>query len=198
MKMAHSEVKPGDASDPTEWVDRHGDTLYRFALSRLRNEDSAEEVVQETFVAALRAREQYSGKGAESAWLLGICKRKIVDFIRRRNRPDAAAGGDLGSDPSASLFDAKGNWRLDPRMMKGRPEACLERDEFWQALRGCLGGLSQRQADVFTLREVEEMASQEICKELGITTSNLWVLLHRARLQLTRCMKSHLEKWGAL
>jgi len=170
----------------------------RNALSRLRNEDSAEDVVQETFVAALRARDQYSGKGAEGAWLLGICKRKIVDFIRRRNRPDAAAGGDLGSDPSASLFDAKGNWRLDPRIMKGRPEACLDRGEFWQAFRGCLGGLSQRQADVFMLREVEDMASQEICKELGITTSNLWVLLHRARLQLTRCMKSHLEKWGAL
>jgi RNA polymerase sigma-70 factor (ECF subfamily) len=198
MNMAHSEVHPGGAIDPAEWVDRYGDTLYRFALSRLRNADSAEEVVQETFVAALRARDQYSGEGAEGAWLLGICKRKIVDLIRRRNRPDAASGGDLGSDPSASLFDAKGHWRQDPRIMKGRPEACLERDEFWLAFRGCLNGLSQRQADVFTLREIDELAGDEICKELGITASNLWVLLHRARLQLTRCMKSHLEKWGDL
>lgn len=188
--------------DPETWVDRHGDTLYRYALSRLRNPDSAEEVVQETFVSALRACDQYAGRGEEGAWLLGICKRKIVDFIRRRNRPDAATrrvpGGELGSDPSAEFFDAKGNWRFDPRIMKGRPEASLEREEFWQAFRGCLKGLPQRQADVFTLREIEETAGEEICKELEITASNLWVLLHRARLQLTRCMKSHLEKWGAL
>lgn len=198
MKMVHSEVHPGDAIDPAEWVDRYGDTLYRFALSRLRNADSAEEVVQETFVAALRAHDQYSGEGAEGAWLLGICKRKIVDLIRRRSRPDAASGGELGTDPSASLFDTKGNWRLDPRITKGRPEAALEREEFWQAFRGCLKGLPQRQADVFTLREIDEMAGDEICKELGITASNLWVLLHRARLQLTRCMKSHLQEWGVL
>ena len=82
--------------------------------------------------------------------------------------------------------------------MSGRPEACLEREEFWLSFRGCLKGLSQRQADVFTLREIDEMAGDEICKELGITASNLWVLLHRARLQLSRCMKSHLEKWGVL
>ena len=180
--------------DPAAWVDRHGDHLYRYALSRLRNPDAAEEVVQETFVAGLRALDQYAGRGAEGAWLLGICKRKIVDFIRRRNRPDAASGDESGTDPSAGFFDTKGNWRFDPRVTKGRPEASLEREEFWQALRGCLKNLSQRQADVFTLREIDEMASDEICKELGITASNLWVLLHRARLQLTRCMKSHLEK----
>ena len=190
--------QPGSGVDPAEWVDRYGDTLFRFALSRLRNADSAEEVVQDTFVAALRARDQYSGEGPEGAWLLGICKRKIVDFIRRRNRPDAAAGGELGSEPSTDCFDAKGNWRFDPRSMGRRPEAALEREEFWQAFRGCLKGLPQRQADVFTLREIEETSSDEICKELGITASNLWVLMHRARLQLTRCMKSHLEKWGAL
>jgi len=188
----------GSMIDPAEWVDRHGDTLYRFTLARLRNADSAEEVVQETFVAALRARDQYTGRGEEGAWLLGICKRKIVDFIRRRNRPDAPSGGESTTDPSAGFFDPKGNWRFDPRFTKGRPDAALEREEFWQALRGCLKGLPQRQADVFTLREIEETAGDEICKELGITASNLWVLLHRARLQLTRCLKLRLEQWEIL
>ncbi len=196
--MAAPGNQPRTPTDPTEWVDRYGDTLYRFAVSRLRNRDSAEEVVQETFVAALRARDQYCGEGAEGAWLLGICKRKIVDFIRRRNRPDAGIGGELGSDPSKDFFDAKGNWRFDPRILKSRPEDSLEREEFWQVFRGCLKGLPQRQADVFTLRELDEMASHEICKELDISSSNLWVLLHRARLQLMRCMKSHLERWGSL
>jgi len=180
--------------DPTTWVDQYGDNLYLYALSRLRNPEAAEEVVQETLVAALRARDQYSGKGAEGAWLLGICKRKVVDYVRRRNRPDAGTGGDLGPDPSEAMFDAKGNWRYDPRVMKGRPENALEREEFWQAFRGCLQRLSQKQADVFTLRELEDMESDNICKELGISPSNLWVLLHRARLGLARCMKLHIEK----
>jgi len=156
--------------------------------------EAAEEVVQETFVAALGAIEQYSATGSEGAWLLGICKRKVIDHVRRRNRPDAGVGGDLGSDPSEAMFDAKGNWRFDPRALKGRPERALESEEFWQAFRNCLQRLSQRQADAFTLREVDDLASDEVCKELEISASNLWVLLHRARLSLTGCMKSYLNK----
>lgn len=182
--------------DPATWVDHHGDTLFRYALSRLRDPDSAEEVVQETFVAAVGAASQYSGAGAEGAWLLGILKRKIVDCIRGRNRPDAGLGAGPGDDPTESLFDEKGNWRFDPRFAGNQPGACLEREEFWQAFRACLNRLPQRQADVFSLREVEELSSEKICKELQISSSNLWVLLHRARLRLVGCMKSHLEKWG--
>ncbi len=194
--MSSSAGSGASALEPASWVDSHGDTLFRYALSRLRDIESAEEVVQETFVAALRASGQYAGKGSEGAWLLGICKRKVIDHVRRRSRPDAPKGGDLGPDPSEALFDNKGNWRQDPRVFGSRPEGAIERDEFWQAFRGCLGGLSQRQADAFTLRELDEMGSDEICKELQVSASNLWVLLHRARLRLTKCMKSHLEKWG--
>jgi RNA polymerase sigma-70 factor (ECF subfamily) len=190
-------ARPGEQSenvmDPAGWLDRHGDSLYRFAISRLRDPEAAEEVVQETFVAALHARDQYRGQGTEGAWLLGICKRKVVDHIRRRSRPDAATGGDLGPDPSEAMFDTKGNWRLDPRIVRGRPESALEREEFWKTFRECLRRLSQRQADAFTLRELDDLGSEEICKELAISASNLWVLLHRARLGLTRCMKLHLE-----
>ncbi len=194
--MSSPAGQTGSTLDPASWVEAYGDSLYRFALSRLRDVESAEEVVQETFVAALRAREQYAGKGSEGAWLLGICKRKVIDYVRRRNRPDSSGGGDFGPDPSETMFDEKGNWRKDPRVLKNRPEGGLEREEFWQAFRGCLKSLSQRQADVFTLRELEEMTSVEICKELKVSASNLWVLLHRARLRLTGCMQSHLEKWG--
>jgi RNA polymerase sigma-70 factor (TIGR02943 family) len=187
---------PESAMDPTDWVDRHGDVLFRYALSRLRDPDAAEEVVQETFVAGLRAKDQYTGAGAEGAWLMGILKRKVIDCVRRRNRPDAGRGTEPGEDPSETLFDEKGNWRLDPRITGRRPEALLEREEFWQVFRGCLNDLPQRQADVFSLREVDDLSSESICKELQITPSNLWVLLHRARLRLMKCMKSHLERWG--
>lgn len=194
MVVSSDDHKP--TIDPSEWVDRHGDALYRYALARLRHTDAAEEVVQETFVAALRARNQYSGRGAEGAWLMGICRRKVVDYVRRRSRPDAVASGDNDSDPSEALFDQAGHWRSDPRILGRRPEETLEREEFWEAFRACLRRLSQRQADAFALRELEEMAAAEICKEMEISTSNLWVLLHRARLGLTRCLRSHLESWG--
>lgn len=174
--------------DPTTWVDSYGDSLYRYALSRLRDAEAAEEVVQETFVAALGAIDQFAGKGAEGAWLLGILKRKIVDFVRARNRSTSATDDE---DPTQSLFDAKGNWRSDPRILGTQPDALLLRAEFWQILRQCLSGLPQRQADVFTLREMEGIASEEICKELDLSPSNLWVLLHRARMRLSACIKSN-------
>ncbi len=174
--------------DPATWVESYGDSLYRYALSRLRNAEAAEEVVQDTFVAALAAVDQFSGKGAEGAWLLGILKRKIVDFVRARNRNTSATDDE---DPTNLLFDEKGNWRSDPRIFGTQPEALLQRAEFWQILRQCLSGLSQRQADVFTLREMEGISSETICKELDLSSSNLWVLLHRARLRLSACMKSN-------
>ncbi len=191
--MSDSKERPGAGMDPADWLDRHGDLLFRYAVVRLRDPDAAEEAVQETLTAAWSATDQYRGTGPEAAWLLGICKRKVIDHIRRRSRPDAAAGGDLGADPTEELFDAKGNWRFDPRMARDRPERGVENQEFWQSFRHCLERLSKRQADAFTLRELDSLESEEICKELAISASNLWVLLHRARLRLADCMKRHLE-----
>ena len=136
--MPVSDNTARNSLDPSGWVDRHGDSLFRYALSRLRNPELAEEVVQETFLAALRARDQFSGRGSEGAWLLGILKRKIIDLVRRRSRPDAAVGQEDGFDPTDACFDAKGNWRFDPRLARGAPDAALLREEFWAVLRRCL------------------------------------------------------------
>ncbi len=176
--------------NPSLWVEQYGDYLYRYALYRLRDAGEAEEVVQETFVAALRAQDQYSGKGAERAWLLGILKRKIVDLVRQRAHLSHTGGNALGDDISEAVFDQKGRWREDPRLFGSDPSSWLERQEFWQIFRSCLASLPGRQADTFSLREIDGQSSEEICKELHITPSNLWVLLHRARLGLLRCMKS--------
>jgi RNA polymerase sigma-70 factor (ECF subfamily) len=95
------------------------------------------------------------------------------------------------ADDSAlnSLFDSTGHWKADPRFLGNQPSERLERDEFWAAFRDCLAKLPPRQADVFVLRELDQAESEEICKELEISTSNLWVLLHRARLQLAKCLQ---------
>lgn len=182
--------KSDEALNPATWVERHGDYLFRYAVSRLRDAESAEEVVQETFVAGLQHAEQFAGKGAHRAWLLGILKRKIVDYVRQRNRISNLSTGDDGEDPSDSLFDRTGNWRTEFKRGNGRLLDSLERQEFWEVLRKCLTGLPPRQADVFALREMEQLSTDEICKELDISASNLWVLLYRARIRLSICMKS--------
>jgi len=183
-------AKSNAGPEPANWVEQYGDYLFRYAVSRLRNAESAEEVVQETFVAGLRYIKQYAGKGSERAWLLGILRRKIVDYVRQRSRATNLESADEGDDFSDVLFDQSGNWRSEFKQGGFRPLDSLERQEFWGILRKCLQGLPTRQADVFTLREMEQLTTKEICKELEISTSNLWVLLHRARLGLSICMKS--------
>ena len=182
-------------ADPSRWVDEYGDFLYRFAMSRLRSPEAAEEVVQETFFAALKALDQYAGRGAERAWLLGILKRKVVDVIRQRSRSKTVA--DDGDDLSEQLFDQKGSWRSDPRVFGPRPAAALESAEFWDAFRNCLETVPQRQADAFALRELDGKPGEEVCKDLEITPSNLWVLLYRARMRLANCMKVRWQEAGA-
>ncbi len=193
--MDEKTIEQGPSLNPSAWVDQYGDYLYRYALSRLRDPESSEEVVQETFVAALRNVEQYSGRGEERAWLLGILKRKIVDLVRQRNRT-ASLGTDDGGDPTEVLFTRRGFWKSDPRIFGSDPAEPIEREEFWEIFRGCLEGLPQRQADAFTLREMDGRAGEEICKELHVSSSNLWVLLYRARLRLADCMKTRWQAEG--
>lgn len=179
--------------DPGQWVDRYGDYLYRYALSRLGDAEAAEEVVQETLMAGLRSVGQYAGKGTERAWLLGILKRKIVDLLRRRSRTESLDAAE-GDDPAEVLFDRRGRWQVDRRTFGPMPSDPMEQAEFWQVFRRCLEGLPRRQADVFSLRELDGKNSREICKDLDISASNLWVLLYRARLRLADCMRS---RWQA-
>jgi len=179
----------GNRLHPDAWVDTYGDYLFRYAVSRLRDGEAAEEAVQDAFVAALRHVDQFTGRGSERAWLLGILKRKIIDLIRTRNRMSSLSDEDA-NDPSEFLFDRQGSWQQNRSSAGSQPLDSLEREEFWRILRECLDTLSQRQADVFVLREMDDHKTEEICKELEITASNLWVLLYRARLQLSSCMKS--------
>ena len=178
------------APSPGDWLNEHGDFLYGFALSRLRNADLAEEVVQDTFVAGLKNVKQFKGSGTERAWLLGILKRKIIDVSRKRKRDPINVEDEKGSIADR-LFDTKGSWRKEVRPTMMQSLDSVDREELWQILRRCLKMLPQRQADAFTLRTLDGSSSDQVCKELGITPNNYWVMLHRARLQLSGCVKQH-------
>jgi RNA polymerase sigma-70 factor (ECF subfamily) len=176
-------------TNPVKWVDEHGDYLFRYVLSRLRQREVAEDLVQETFVAALRARDRFAGASSERTWLVGILKRKIVDHLRRKGREQPVSDLTTSDQWAQALFDERGNWKKKPGKWPSDPSAALEKQEFWAIFTACLRKLPERLANAFTLREVEELDSQEVCKVLNVSANNLWVMLHRARLGLWRCME---------
>jgi len=178
-------------NDPSQWVDLHGSYLYHYALSRLRNPDLAENAVQETFLAGLESRPSFAGKSSERTWLIGILKHKIVDHYRKNKREISAS--EINDDQEAldSFFEENdkpkkfpSGWIPDARELAGQ-------NEFWLVLDECLKKLPQHTADAFTLREIDEMDTESICKLLGISSTNLWVMLHRARLQLRACLEKN-------
>jgi RNA polymerase sigma-70 factor (ECF subfamily) len=165
--------------------------LLRYALLQLRNPAQAEDAVQETLLAALEGRERFSGRSSLRTWLTGILKHKIIDHLRRsgREQPLVSADDDRSeADAVDALFVEDGHWREFPAQW-GSPAKAFENSRFWSAFELCLQRLPARTAKVFTMREVMEMTTDEICQELDITTTNCWVMLHRARLMLRECLE---------
>lgn len=179
------------SSNPSEWVDRYGDYLFRYAMLRLRDRSVAEDLVQETFLAALKNRGSFSGGSSEATWLVGILKHKIADQFRRQARENTIPDGNPPDLPDDDPFNAAGRWATGPADWGGNPADLFRQKEFLDQFRECLSGLSPNHANAFTLREVEGADTGEICKVLNITETNLWVILHRARMQLRRCLETN-------
>lgn len=189
QRAAGSPPRPSRAVDPATWVERHGDVLYRYALLRLAKPDAAEEVVQETLLAALRAAERFAQTSSERTWLVGILKHKIVDRIREQVRSDRTTELSQVDEVVQDQFSRRGTWKTKPLAWGAGPGQSLEQQEFWDALVSCVGTLPPRLAEAFWLREVEDVPSDQVCKEMQLTPTNLWTLLHRARSRLRRCME---------
>jgi RNA polymerase sigma-70 factor (ECF subfamily) len=176
---------PASVSDPEQWLDLHGDALFRYALTRLRRRQDAEDAVQETLLAALAARRDFRGEAAERTWLIGILRHKIVDRIRADVR--APVVGDAADD--MDWCGDTGNWLHPPKAWQGDPQQLSEDRAFWEQVRSCFATLPDRQAQAFALRTMDGLPADEVCKQLGITPTNLWVLLHRARTRLRDCLE---------
>lgn len=161
--------------------------LLRFARLQLRVDAAAEDAVQAALLAALEGAADFAGAAAARTWVFAILKNKIIDEMRRRRREPEAAVEDSDKALEALLFKADGHWATPPSVWAD-PEASLEQRQFWVVFEACLDRLPPKPGRVFMMREFLGLETEEICKELKISTSNCWVLLHRARLGLRECL----------
>lgn len=182
--------KAGAAGDPSRWVDEHGDALFRYAMSRLGDRNEAEDLVQDTFLAALQAQARFRGASSPRTWLIGVLRHKLVDHFRRSGRQQLLDdAGTLAADADQA-FDARGRWVQRPgRWEPTVPSAGAEREEFWLILERCVEGVPGRSGEAFTLRVLCGLPAQDVCKVLAVQSTNLWVLLHRARRKLRDCLE---------
>ena len=186
--------------EPQKWIERYADLLFGYAYPRVNRQDVAEDLVQDTFFSALKAQDTFRHDSSEKTWLIAILKRKIIDYYRKKSTQNelnvlTEANGNDGFmnhffeqeekyDGHWTDGSAPKNWRKDF-------ETKVESDEFYDVLRKCLGKLPEKWSAAFTLKNMDDLESDEICKELEISPSNYWVIMHRAKLQLRECMEKN-------
>lgn len=170
----------------------HRAYLLRFARLQLRNDTWAEDAVSETLLAALSKPQSFGNRSQLKTWLVGILKHKVIDTLRQHSREVSVGGNDEEGDGDAELdvlmFNADGHFASRPSDW-GNPEQDLRSRQFFQILEACADKLPPAMGRVFLMREWLELPTDDICKELGLTQTNLYVQLHRARLRLRECLE---------
>lgn len=164
--------------------------LMRFARLQLRNDAWAEDCVSETLLAALAKPQAFGNRSHLKTWLVGILKHKVLDTLRARAREATLADddGDGSAELDALVFKADGHFASAPANW-GNPEQELSSRQFMQMLETCVEKLPASMGRIFLMREWLELSADEICKELSVTSTNLFVQLHRARLRLRECVE---------
>lgn len=176
--------------DPNKWIDNYADYLFNYAITRVSNSDIAKDLVQETFFAGLKSADNFEGKAAERTWLIAILKRKVIDHYRKINSAKGKAEVRMNFHQEG---EGEGNWLEErvPQTWSADTDKNIESEELKDAIEQCIDYLPAKYAMVFRMKTIQEFETDEICKELNITPSNLWVMIHRARTQLRRCMEDN-------
>ncbi len=182
-----------DPAAPAEF-EKHRDYLYRYALLQVRDASRADDVVQETLLAAMESGGNFAGRSSLKTWLTGILKHKIIDLFRRQSRetqvPEVPEGEDEREFADQFFDQARtDHWHTFPPIWQD-PERCFEQKRFWEAFERCNTQLPPQTARVFAMRELMGMDTGDICKELGISSTNCWVILYRARMNLRECLET--------
>ncbi|MEN9443603.1 MAG: polymerase sigma factor YlaC [Bacteroidota bacterium] len=184
---------PTSSTNPEQWVLEYSDSLLRFAYMRVFSREIAHDLVQETFLAALRTRNNFRGESSEKTWLTAILKRKIVDHFRQKSRTDKYILSEADTSERVGTHRNNGQWIGDkaPQLWADNMELLIENEEFMLTFGQCLAKLPSKWAVCFTMKHLDEMDTEDICKELDLTASNYWVIIHRAKLKLRECIEKH-------
>lgn len=197
-----SEVANSEATlaDPV-FLDELRSQMLKFATLQMGDAHAAEDAVQEALMGALKNANSFGGRAALKTWVFAILKNKIADALRQKQRlvnASSLLGPEDEDEILPTLFDRVGHWNPEEAPTGwGNPEAAFREGQFWVVFEACLSGLPAQQAKVFMMREFVELDSDEICATVGISVSNLHVLLHRARLRLRDCLETNWYLKGA-
>ena len=162
-------------TSPQKWLEEHGDALYSFAVSRVRDHSIAEDLLQETLLSAFKAHKSFENRSSTKPWLIAILKTKIIDHYRKKSRTKYSVGEQDISELPAVGFGTYGIWNVYVPNWAGAPDKALENQEFMQALGECFKKLPTRSKSVFDFKVQDGMSNEDICKVLEISESNLWV-----------------------
>jgi RNA polymerase sigma-70 factor (ECF subfamily) len=191
-------LRAGDRAAFAAMVQRHSGSLLRVARSLVRDQASAEELVQETWLSVLTGLAAFEGRSSLRTWLFQICVNKArTRFVRDgRTVPFSSLGGPGDGDGSPldrDRFDAEGAWRDPPSTWnEENPERLAMGAQTRAAIEACIAELPETQRAVLTLRDVEGLEADEICNLLSITLTNQRVLLHRARARVREALEARL------
>ena len=181
--------------NPTNWIHSYADELYSYAMHKTGNTELAEDLVQETFLAGLKSQHTFRGNCSERTWLYAILKYKIADHYRKAStKPEISHSNMRGEEDVETdhYFTEDGGWKKTARPKDWAVDysRTLENKELAAALNACIEKLSEGQKQLVILKLIEEVDVQKICKELKLTATNYWVIIHRAKLQLRACLEN--------
>lgn len=196
------DVKPAPKNNtltPDKWVDNYSDYLFTYAFSRVSDEEAARDLVQDTFLSALKAKNSFKGEAAEKTWLVSILKRKVIDYYRRNavRKEESFEESDSFKVAYEHYFRSDDGFRPGHWAGTNNPQPWneaklnIEQGEFRKILNACLEKLPKSWASVFSMKHIDDESSETICKELSISTSNYWVIIHRAKLQMRECLEKN-------
>ena len=178
----------------THWVEEYADALFKFARVRVGDRETAKDLVQETFLSALQNIESFRGESSKETWLIAILKNKIIDYYRKKKTANSVPLIDEeGTSELDKYFDEEGEWRTSARPISWNANGyqILRSKEFLEILQRCLSKLSDYGRSIFVSKYLDELDSEEICKQLDLTSSNYWVIMHRAKLQIRKCIEKN-------
>jgi RNA polymerase sigma-70 factor (TIGR02943 family) len=186
-------VRNLNAVDPQLWVTNHADYLYSYAIMRISDIDLAKDLVQETFLAALERIDRFEGRSSERTWLMAILRNKVIDVYRKKSNGLMSLPHHLnGSRDSADFFEEdNGHWKDDfqPKAFGIEQDDVLSNKEIRLILEQCMKKLPGLWFTVFTMRHLDELTTEAICEHLKVSAQYLWVIIHRAKVNLRACLQ---------